>query len=250
MSQAPYVASIEYTTSTPLFSIAAIISVEFLFRPSGNWINTLFAFVFAISSGKSTIFCISKIPDKSLNECAFKPQRLFNFMGFNWLSSKAETRKSHISGKGTFAKKNIKKGEIVAVFGGHVFNFTTWDKLPEDVKYEDLQIGEDLIIGPKKKEEVGEGDYVNHSCEPNAGIRGQIFLVAMKGIKRDEEITFDYSMVLCGSEFKMRCRCGKKSCRKVITANDWKKQELQKRYRGYFSYFLQQKIDKTSRALP
>ncbi len=109
-------------------------------------------------------------------------------MGFNWLSSKAETRKSHISGKGTFAKKNIKKGEIVAVFGGQVFDFTTWNKIPEDVKYEDLQIGEDLIIGPKKKEEVGKGDYVNHSCEPNAGINGQIFLVAMKGIKRDEEM--------------------------------------------------------------
>ena len=43
-------------------------------------------------------------------------------MSFNYLSPKAETRKSDISNYGTFARKKIQKGELIAVFGGFVMN--------------------------------------------------------------------------------------------------------------------------------
>ena len=36
--------------------------------------------------------------------------------------------------------------------------------------------------------------HLNHSCEPNLGLQGQIAFVAMRDIAADEELTFDYAM--------------------------------------------------------
>lgn len=90
--------------------------------------------------------------------------------------------------------------------------------------------------------------FVNHSCDPNAGFNGQIFMVAMRDIKKDEEIVYDYAMLMhankrSNSYFKMKCKCGSKMCRGFITENDWKISELQKRYDGYFQWYLQEKIN-------
>ncbi len=164
-------------------------------------------------------------------------------MGVNWVSPKVETRKSTISGKGTFTKTSIKKGELIIAWGGDIIDFNTWKKLPENVKWLDLQIDDNLVLSSRDLKNVGEGDYINHSCEPNSGIKGQIFLVTMKDINKNEEITFDYAMVVSGHKFRMECNCMSKSCRKVVTGDDWKNPKLQKRYKGYFSYYLQQKID-------
>ncbi|MFN7991299.1 MAG: SET domain-containing protein-lysine N-methyltransferase [Candidatus Micrarchaeia archaeon] len=168
-------------------------------------------------------------------------------MGFNWTSSKIETRASRISGKGMFSKERIRKDELIAAFGGHVFTFAEWEQLPDGVKWLDLRIHEDLIIGPRSVSEIGDGDHINHSCDPNAGIRGQIILVAMRDIDPGEEVTFDYSMVLFGGHFRMECHCGSASCRRLVTSDDWKKSALQLRYSGYFSSYLQEKIDEKVR---
>jgi hypothetical protein len=37
--------------------------------------------------------------------------------------------------------------------------------------------------------------------------------------------------------------CGSPNCRGLITEEDWKIPELQKKYDGYFSWYLQEKID-------
>jgi transcription initiation factor TFIIIB Brf1 subunit/transcription initiation factor TFIIB len=41
------------------------------------------------------------------------------------------------------------------------------------------------------------------------------------------------------------CNCGAAHCRKVLTGKDWQKEELQERYSGYFSSYLQEKISRT-----
>ncbi len=90
--------------------------------------------------------------------------------------------------------------------------------------------------------------FFNHSCEPNAGIKGQIFLVAMRDIEPDEEVTFDYAMCLHRVEglppYRLECLCSYDNCRKIITDDDWKLSELQKKYDGWFSWYLQEKIDR------
>jgi hypothetical protein len=73
----------------------------------------------------------------------------------------------------------------------------------------------------------------------------------MNDIKRDKEITIDYAMVLYnsgnGPRYELECLCGDNKCRHMITDEDWKKEELQKKYHGYFQYFIQDKIDNGGR---
>jgi hypothetical protein len=73
--------------------------------------------------------------------------------------------------------------------------------------------------------------------------------VAMRNIKKGEEIAYDYAMVMNSNEksnsyFKIKCLCGSKNCRGYIAEDDWKIPELQKRYDGYFQWHLQKKINK------
>jgi hypothetical protein len=78
-----------------------------------------------------------------------------------------------------------------------------------------VQIGPDRYLGPSG----GADDYVNHSCDPNSGlkIRGTtVDLVAIRNIEPGEEITWDYSTTMDEDDWEMDCRCGAASCRKRI----------------------------------
>jgi SET domain-containing protein len=37
--------------------------------------------------------------------------------------------------------------------------------------------------------------FLNHSCEPNVGVQGQIVFVAMRDIAAGEELTLDYATI-------------------------------------------------------
>ena len=63
----------------------------------------------------------------------------------------------------------------------------------------------------------GYGRHLNHSCEPNAGIRkvdNQLFLFAAAPITAGTEIVIDYSTILGDDDiWTMRCNCGCTTCR-------------------------------------
>ena len=166
----------------------------------------------------------------------------------SWISLKAQKGlKSKIHGRGLFALEPIKKGEIIAIKKG---DSLTWKQLKNGGLHEDcyLQTEDDVYVGPRTKKEFENSMlYINHSCNPNAGIKGKKTIIAIKNIKNGEEIFIDYAMCYCGRLSVMRCNCGSKNCRKKITADDWKNPELQKRYKGYFSLFVQTKINKISK---
>jgi len=164
----------------------------------------------------------------------------------NWLSPKAEPQKSIKHGMGIFAAEDIKKDEVVAVFGGHIMTDEELSFLPDNVAHLALGIDDNLLIGANSVEETDDAEWFNHSCEPNAGLWGQIMLVVMRDIKKGEEITFDYVMS-CSQRDKKRvlfsCECGSVNCRKEVTNQDWKIPELQEKYKGYFSPYVQRNID-------
>lgn len=108
-----------------------------------------------------------------------------------------------------------------------------------------LQIAEDLVIGLPNPTHDEPGEYFNHSCNPNAGFKGQICLVALRAIAAGEAVCFDYAMVLSKPDNRFECRCGTPRCRGAVTGEDWKDPELQRRYTGFFSLYLQEKIDST-----
>jgi hypothetical protein len=62
----------------------------------------------------------------------------------------------------------------------------------------------------------------------------------------EEEVTMDYAMHFADPHWMMKqpCRCGSRLCRGQITGNDWMLDELQKRYAGHFSPFLNKRIDR------
>ncbi|KKT16367.1 MAG: Nuclear protein SET [Parcubacteria group bacterium GW2011_GWB1_43_6] len=164
----------------------------------------------------------------------------------SWISPKTKKGlKSKIHGRGIFAIALIKKGEVVAIKKGHLLTGAQIKKLGTRHHY-DLKIGDDLYIGPNCKDEFEDSMvFINHSCSPNAGFKGQqATFIAIKDIKKGEEIVLDYAMFDDDEKNIMKCNCGFSNCRKIITGKDWKNPKLQKKYKGCFSPFIQKKINK------
>ena len=150
--------------------------------------------------------------------------------------------KSKIEGRGLLAVKPIKKGEIVAIKGGHIIDWETLKKHEKLIGASYLQIADDFILAPLTKSEIDKVMiFLNHSCSPNVGVRGEITFVAMRDIKAGEELTIDYAMI-DDNNYRMKCSCGARNCRKVVTGKDWKRKDLQRKYGNYFSTFLLAKI--------
>ena len=96
-----------------------------------------------------------------------------------------------------------------------------------------------LQIGPLKHLDVfPPGKYVNHSCSPNCGIKGQSTLVAMKPILKGEEITFDYVMTEWELSSPFNCLCGTKLCRGQVLGYKDSPEEVKIRYKGFVSEYL------------
>jgi len=164
---------------------------------------------------------------------------------FSWMNPKLEVREGEKYGKGVFANQDIGKDEILAIFGGYILTIEEEAKLPEKYKDGGVQIHENYVLS--SKDHIEPTDYFNHTCEPNAGFNGQIFLVSMKEINKDDEISFDYAMCLFSrgekDYYSFPCKCGNEKCRGSVTSDDWKTEELQAKYKGYFQRFLEDKIN-------
>lgn len=160
-----------------------------------------------------------------------------------WITKKARSRRSPIEGLGVIVRKAIKKGETVAVLGGVIVprsDIQTYWSIMGPVG---IQIDDDFFIVPTTRKELAETGVFNHSCEPNCGLANSVTLVAMRDIRKGEELTFDYAF----SESvmpAMRCNCKTQSCRKRVTRSDWKLLSLRKKYGRYFSPYLRLKFSR------
>jgi hypothetical protein len=146
----------------------------------------------------------------------------------------------HKGAKGVFALETVAAGELLAVWGGEVITVRDLELLPFEIRRLSIQVEEDIYLLATRE---GPADWINHSCEPNAGLCGQAVLVAMRPILAGEEICFDYAMSDGSPYDEFDCRCGSLLCRGRITGNDWRRPELWERYRGFFSPYLQRRID-------
>jgi SET domain-containing protein len=164
-------------------------------------------------------------------------------MLLSYLSRRTEVRESKIHGRGLFAKVDIAKDEIVAIKGGHIVDGKTLrERITPVLGPVEIQIDDDLFIAPVTEEERELSMlYLNHSCDPNLGVRGEITFVAMRDIRASEELTHDWAMT-DDDDYSVECNCGASDCRKVLTGKDWQRSDLRKRYVGYFSAYLAHKI--------
>ncbi|MGI8448120.1 MAG: SET domain-containing protein-lysine N-methyltransferase [Streptosporangiaceae bacterium] len=165
----------------------------------------------------------------------------------SWITPKAtKGGASAIAGQGVHAIGVVAGGEVVAVKGGHIVAASVVADLPDDIRDSAFPIAADCFLAALTYEEHdGVMMRVNHSCEPNVGMGGNVLLVSMRDIAAGEELTIDYALFLGDPGFAMECRCGTAACRGVVRGTDWMRADLQERYRGWFSWWLQQKITQT-----
>ena len=164
-------------------------------------------------------------------------------MSTAYTSSKLELRRLvKYDGFGVYAKENLTKGELLVIWGGRVASLEDFLQSSREDQMYSIQIEESFFLVPLGRGDIA--DYVNHSCDPNAGISGQICLVAMRDISTGEEICFDYAMSESQTqEPEFDCGCGASDCRKQIHWDDWKIPALHQKYKGYFMPYLQRRID-------
>jgi len=125
--------------------------------------------------------------------------------------SKFIVGKSSITGRGIFATERISRGKTIFIMKGRIIHFKIHTKHDAMLFPHRVGIGKNLWMEPDMK----CVRYINHSCHPNAGIKGRVTFVALRDIKKGEEITFDYS-ISEDSEWTLRCLCGEKNCRRII----------------------------------
>lgn len=118
-------------------------------------------------------------------------------------------KKFPIHGRGVFAARDFKKGEVVLHWDiSHILSKEEVEKMNEEEKrYVAFSGGKYIIMQAPEK-------YVNHSCTANTWVK-DFCDVAVRDISKGEEITADYSEELPPCFF-MKCNCGSKNCRKII----------------------------------
>ena len=158
----------------------------------------------------------------------------------NVFISKVEPRASAESGRGLFAVETIYPGEVIAAWGGRITPVSEFIPLPESIRKLSLQIEDDFFLVPQGGENAA--DFINHSCDPNAGMSGQILVVAMRLIETGEEICYDYAMSDGSPYDEFECSCGAPECRRHVTGHDWARSDLWNRYEGFFSPYLERRI--------
>jgi SET domain-containing protein len=118
-------------------------------------------------------------------------------------------KKSKIEGKGVFAARDFKKGEVVVCWDiSKELSKEEAERVPDEEKrYVDFFSGKYILQSPPAR-------YVNHSCEPNTFVK-DFCDVAARDIRMGEEITADYAKCPAPG-MDMRCSCGSKNCRGTI----------------------------------
>jgi len=146
-------------------------------------------------------------------------------------------KKSNIHGIGIVASQNIKKGTKVIQYLGDKVSKKEGDKRSTDriknylhkknegsVYVFELNSRYDIDGSPL----YNKARYINHSCDPNCEveiIKNEIWINAIKRIKKGEELSYDYGYAFDSDDFADHiCKCGSKKCiGYIISQDDWKK---------------------------
>jgi D-alanine-D-alanine ligase len=126
-----------------------------------------------------------------------------------------------IAGFGIYATRPIRKGEIV--FSGEEkaqrivtkrFVEKNWSEEQKlNFRRYAYAVSEELFI--LWDDDPSEWAPQNHSCDANTGLDG-LNVIALRSIKKNEELTLDYSQFLDESMEPFTCICGSENCREKI----------------------------------
>ena len=143
-------------------------------------------------------------------------------------------------GKGLFAKRDFKEGEVVWHLFGDTVAYATDYTIP---------VGKGIAVEPRLSGSVGQ--FMNHSCEPNIGPQnnGRDY-VAMRPIQKGEELFTHYGFLgyeygqekeVDGSGnkvFDLTCHCGAATCKGMLGCFKDLTQEEKQKWKEYILQFL------------
>lgn len=158
----------------------------------------------------------------------------------SWLDPRIEVATSTIEGRGLFAREPVAVGDIIIRLRGEEL---TSEQLVARIaglpRYSALAIDDDLqlLIADDSPTNFG-----NHSCDANLWMVDAVTLAARRPIMAGEEVTVDYATHSADVPWSMPCNCGSPDCRGVVTHLDWQRPDVQARYAGHFSPFLNRRI--------
>ena len=126
-------------------------------------------------------------------------------------------KKSNIDKRGLYASKNIKAGEKIIEYIGRLISKKEAETNSKFDNKKDI-----YLFNINEKWDL-DGDYrwntarlINHSCNPNCEVEGRglkLWIVAIKDIKKGEELSYDYGFSYSKEDLKnFVCRCGSKKC--------------------------------------
>ena len=136
-------------------------------------------------------------------------------------------RNSPIHGRGVFAVQAIARGARVLEYTGERMSHAEADR-----RYGEMHDGsshtmlfavnDKVVIDATKR--GGPARWINHSCTPNCESSeedGRMFIDAVRAIKRGEELSYDYNLVLDERHtLKLKrehaCYCGVRKCRGTL----------------------------------
>ena len=127
-----------------------------------------------------------------------------------------KNKKSNIHRHGLSAATDIKKGQKIIQYKGKK---VTLHKVETDPKYDNDK--EIYLFTLNKKYDL-DGDFkfntarlINHSCDPNCEVledKKKLWIFAMRDIKKNEELTYDYGFSFDKDYKQYVCKCGAKNC--------------------------------------
>lgn len=96
-----------------------------------------------------------------------------------------------------------------------------------------------IDFGVHTQEPDGAFEFINHSCNPNCYVDKELRLVALRNIKVNEELSYDY----CTTEYDLEdvqfsCDCKSKNCRGQIKGFKYLSDNEKARLRPYLAPYL------------
>ena len=134
--------------------------------------------------------------------------------------------------KGVFAKKDIPdRAKVIEYVGRKVTKKQSDDIYDEQYEKsaEHTKDGGVYLFELNKRYDI-EGNVpwntarlINHSCDPNCEtdiIKGKIWIIALRDIKKGEELSYDYGFEFDRDYRDHPCKCGSKKCVGYIVDED------------------------------
>lgn len=162
----------------------------------------------------------------------------------------------HEAGVGVFAVMGMRRGEKVAdrVAEEDFKNLVSWDEFSRFDEHLQQKVMAFCIGTPEGFVPPPDLDfnklttewYLNHSCGGNCGFDDPGDFVAIRDIKKNEELSYDYALIESNPNFSMQCACGSQACRHLFTGNDCKDEKFFWKNRDYMHPHLRSLLPVTA----